>query len=55
MLYQEIRPNPLDHQYHVIELRTPPPSEFLHEVEKIEATIDMVCAVSLTTINCTSS
>ena len=39
----------------VIELCTPPPSESLNEAEKIEATIDAVCAVSFATINCTSS
>ena len=39
----------------IIELCNPPPSEPLHEVEKIEATTDTVCTVSLATINCTSS
>ena len=56
MLSQEIQPKASQPSISsAIELCNPPPSELLHKAEKIEATIDMVCAVSLATINCTSS
>ena len=56
MLSQEIQPKASQPSISsAIERCNPPPSELLHKAEKIEATIDMVCAVSLATINCTSS
>ena len=54
MLSQEIHPKPIIN-FLCLRICTPPPSESLHKAEKIEVTIDKVCAVSLATINCTSS